>query len=269
MEETVEQNQLSAYYNLKGFSFVKLGQLGRGLSYIEKAHYLNPSDMKIILNLSEIYRRAGNPEKAIIYLKTALMLSPDNAEVKNRLAQTLISLKRYDEAFEVDPKDEALVKLILQDPFKFVGGCKRCGKCCQQMLLTANGKLIESEAEFEELCKKDPGFQRWVPSGKNPRGVPYFSCRYLSSEGLCTDYENRQPVCRAFPSFPSALKPNCGFKPTIALQPFQVKNLALINRIAEYAVEEGCYEDIINILKIKEDRQDRQVELPAAKLVSV
>lgn len=91
-----------------------------------------------------------------------------------------------------------------------------CGKCCRGISLYVNGRWMRSEKHFLKAKKYDPDLERFEILDKSD-GLLKFSCRCLTSDGTCGDYENRPQLCRNFPSpdiyyQDGQLPGGCGFR---------------------------------------------------------
>lgn len=190
-------------------------------------------------------------EEIIRCFSMIIKQAPEDQKIREDFAQIYISLKRYDEAFELDPKNKSILDSILSDIFKYIGECKKCGGCCKgvQISIGEGRKFISSKEEFEEQRKKNPAIRRWMISGKKNKDLAFY-CKFLSPEGKCNDYENRPEDCRRFPKYMTKPPSGCGYKRFINLSPYQIKNIALLKIIYWYAEKMGLYEEMRNLLKI-------------------
>lgn len=105
--------------------------------------------------------------------------------------------------------------------------CKMCGRCCRVLVASVPHEELLKKAqdgdqgskEFLELFEPyesieaamavDEAIVRNIPDFKNRT---FYHCRFLNNN-LCSRYETRYQVCRAFPSSPWAVcPPGCGFE---------------------------------------------------------
>lgn len=97
------------------------------------------------------------------------------------------------------------------------GSCKMCGKCCNNISLYIDSKWLKSKRQFSNATQKYDYLCRFEICGKTETGQLKFSCKCLSKDGTCDDYENRPNLCKTFPS-PSIfvqygeLPSGCGFR---------------------------------------------------------
>ncbi len=80
---------------------VLAGQTGRldvAIDLISRAIALNPGAAIYYCNLSNVYRRAGNPHQAIAHARRAIQLDPKNVHALHNLGAALIDAGRPDEA---------------------------------------------------------------------------------------------------------------------------------------------------------------------------
>ena len=115
--------------------------------------------------------------------------------------------------------------------------CKMCGKCCRvvtaalpyeklKQMAEANdqgaidflsifepyksvydAKKVDAEIveNIENRLKEDGNY--------NEKEMTYYRCKFLKSDNLCGNYENRPTLCRYFPSSPWAIvPPGCVFE---------------------------------------------------------
>ena len=96
------------------------------------------------------------------------------------------------------------------------GSCNGCGTCCKSISLESEGGWVRSEKKFERIVEDFPQYSRFEIIGKDKQGFLLFNCNWVTPEGICCDYDNRLPLCRAFPEkslvFAGGKLPqNCGY----------------------------------------------------------
>lgn len=80
------------------------------------------------------------------------------------------------------------------------GACKKCGKCCENLILTHKNKAVTDKKQVESLKKKESFYSRFTPIYTDPTtGIMYFSCALLKDK-ICSDHNNRPNICRNYPS---------------------------------------------------------------------
>lgn len=243
------QEKLGSFYNLRGIASYKLGKFKEAEENFTKATEFDPGNVVFIKNLADMAFQNSELEKATHFYSVALKIEPERKDIKFRLAKTFVNLKKFDDAFEIDPKSDEIHTLILSQIFRFEGACKKCGACCKNMVLLYHGKLITSEEEFAKICQDSPDFNRWV-SFRDGEGNLRFNCGRLDPSSLCSDYQNRQDLCRNYPNYmTSSLKDTCGFKRKIDFNFPPLRNIALVNLIGEHAMKLGLYEEALKLLK--------------------
>ena len=98
--------------------------------------------------------------------------------------------------------------------YKITGECKKCGKCCNYMY----SKDTYTEKEFKIMQFLFPAYRRFYIKGKDEFGNLIFACKWVTKEGLCSNYKKRLPMCKKYPvksiSFPVVLHEGCGYKVT-------------------------------------------------------
>lgn len=115
---------------------------------------------------------------------------------KKSLYSSLARLKRYSllgwfRWFRLKMQGKAVV---------IEGSCLMCGRCCRRVSLEAGGRWLRNEADFRRVLKRNPEYGRFKPVDRDSQGFLLFSCSWYQPEGgICSDHENRLPVCRNFP----------------------------------------------------------------------
>lgn len=107
--------------------------------------------------------------------------------------------------------------VLLFGEAEIVGRCRKCGKCCRELVLFADDRWLTRKKDFERFVAENPEYGRLRIIGRDDRGLLIFRCTWLTDEGLCKDHENRMDLCREHPSetFYTAgaeLSPYCGYK---------------------------------------------------------
>lgn len=97
------------------------------------------------------------------------------------------------------------------------GTCNGCGTCCKSISLESGGGWIRSEKKFERIVEDFPQYSRFEIIDRDNQGFLLFNCSWVTPEGICRDYENRLPLCKAFPETSlvfsgGKLPQNCGYK---------------------------------------------------------
>lgn len=99
------------------------------------------------------------------------------------------------------------------------GECKKCGKCCKNIVFFAYNIPIKEEIVFEELKQKNKRMNLFYPNGKNEHGELLFRCKFLDDNNRCKVYFFRSFYCRKYPMVKSLLngklltpREDCGYK---------------------------------------------------------
>lgn len=106
--------------------------------------------------------------------------------------------------------------------------CLMCGRCCRvatasishEELLKAfeDGEqsakefleIFEPYPSYEDAMKVDEALVKNIPDYENKT---FYRCRFIQDDNLCSRYETRYEVCRAFPTSPWAvIPPGCGYE---------------------------------------------------------
>lgn len=79
------------------------------------------------------------------------------------------------------------------------GKCKKCGRCCRNIVFFVYDKPITDEKTYYELRDKNKRLNLFYPSGKNKKGEILFTCKSLLPNNHCKYYFFRSLYCRRFP----------------------------------------------------------------------
>ena len=162
-EPNTHAEKMAHFYGIRGLSYITTGDYNRATENLNKAMSLVPEDAYYPYLLGEVAVGCLDSENSVKYFKQALRLASDEKLIKYRLAEILVILQRFDEAFELDPNDEYILHLILLVVFKRCGECRMCGTCCKGNYLFYMDKKIISEEDFRNVCKED---SCWNDSGR-------------------------------------------------------------------------------------------------------
>ena len=89
------------------------------------------------------------------------------------------------------------------------GECKRCGKCCENILFSDEDGYIKTAEGFEALKKRNLRYHHFFIVGKmegesdNQKdicGALLFKCKSLDDNKQCRQYFFRSLYCRDYPS---------------------------------------------------------------------
>lgn len=106
----------SDFHYMKGRQLFLDGEYGQAATHLEQALKADPENPLLNQQLSEIYLRLSNLDRAEVLAKKALEKDPKNLEYLANLAGIYASLKRYDEAkkfyetvLKLDPKNQKVL----------------------------------------------------------------------------------------------------------------------------------------------------------------
>jgi len=109
--------------------------------------------------------------------------------------------------------------------------CNRCATCCNLACSEFSYEELKQKASsgdnfakqftsvfipYESIAEARKIFPEYVELVEKTMDIDekiyFYHCPHLSTENLCTNYENRPEICRDFPDNPlSILPPTCGF----------------------------------------------------------
>lgn len=106
---------------------------------------------------------------------------------------------------------------IIRPRWKIVGKCKQCGVCCQEILLKATPRQLNSPLFMKIAIKWISWLFDFILLRVDyDNGYLVWTCKHRLPSGKCGNYFWRPNVCRNYPLVdyfdePKFL-PNCGFK---------------------------------------------------------
>ena len=104
------------------------------------------------------------------------------------------------------------------------GKCKKCGKCCRNILFSTIDGYVKDEKVFQDMQKKHRYYRNFKISGvvsekqDFQNGALTFECKFISKNNRCLIYPIRPIFCRDYPNINQELIYNgvemlddCGF----------------------------------------------------------
>ena len=104
------------------------------------------------------------------------------------------------------------------------GKCKKCGKCCRNILFSTVEGYVKDEKVFKDMQKKHRYYRNFKISGivkekqDFQNGALTFECKFISKNNRCLIYPIRPIFCRDYPNINQELIYNgvemlddCGF----------------------------------------------------------
>lgn len=129
------------------------------------------------------------------------------------------NIKNFIEDFWLD-----FTNKLFSSKYVLKGKCKKCGKCCRNIMFSTCDGYIKSIEEFKEMQKKHRHYRNYTLTGKVENkgtfqdGALTFTCRFISKNNKCMIYPIRPIHCRDYPTISSELVYNgvellddCGF----------------------------------------------------------
>ena len=86
------------------------------------------------------------------------------------------------------------------------GKCKRCGKCCRNILFSTKEGYVKSEKVFKQMQRKYRYYRNFRISGvvsdklDFQNGALTFECKFISKKNKCLIYPIRPIFCRDYPN---------------------------------------------------------------------
>lgn len=213
-------------------------------SYID-AYLDHNKDYKILLSKGNLLFKSKKFTEAIEILQQANSLNPDHKQILFSLGLTYVQLNNDQKAFEYFEKSFDLgldnsIYEILKILFVRTGNCdfENCSDtCCKGVVLKGiDGKTINSENSYNQLCNNDNRNSCWIKSEVNSKGNWVFECKNLGSNNFCNDYENRPENCRSYPSSILNTRKACSYKFKLTDKNFRFKST-------------NCFKVVLHILK--------------------
>lgn len=124
---------------------VQIGDMDGATKELEEQATYFDQNPTVRALLGHVYRRQGNGEKAAIWFKQASMLAPEDMKLREEVARSMATVKRYDEAAR------ALMELTLSD----YGASRKDLHRLLAESYTNLGKLREAHAMYTKLTAMD------------------------------------------------------------------------------------------------------------------
>jgi uncharacterized protein len=142
-----------------------------------------------------------------------------------------------DRLFRNTKWEEKLWGYLRLEIFYLGGQCQHSGQCCKTLMIYKKEKPVNTKEDFESLTQKEPEYRRFIPHLKEKK-VHHYTCKCLTPQNWCRDYENRPSICKNYPLSNflrgDTLYQGCGYKIEKTDFPFKITNKTLLNRIQNY-----------------------------------
>ena len=95
---------------------------------------------------------------------------------------------------------------LFSSKYVIKGKCKKCGRCCRNILFSTQAGYIKSEEVFNKMKKKYPYYRNFRISGvvkdklEFQNGALTFECKFISKDNRCKIYLFRPIFCRDYPN---------------------------------------------------------------------
>lgn len=100
---------------------------------------------------------------------------------------------------------------LFSSKYVLKGKCKRCGRCCRNILFSTSEGYVKSKELFLKMQKKYRYYRNFKISGmvENKKdfqnGALTFECKFISKDNKCKIYPIRPLFCRDYPNINPAL----------------------------------------------------------------
>jgi Fe-S-cluster containining protein len=131
------------------------------------------------------------------------------------MSDVLFSVKRFfmDFLYAAVPSLIPQKKELVGRYYKRTGACNQCGKCCKDIHLIHDSRVIDSVETFQTIQKHHKDFQWFIPvivtdedqhiinpTETHEDGELVFQCKNLLPDNSCAEYDKRPLFCRKYPS---------------------------------------------------------------------
>lgn len=153
----VDSRHYRGWYGL-GLMYFRMNEFDQAKAYFKKAHLIFPKSSVIYAWMAMCEAILGDPRQAVIHLKTAVSLSPENTKAKYHLASMLVSVALLDRELGF----QAAFSTNLQAAERLLGQLKliiprsAALHFLNARILTAQGKKDEAEQECSVARELDP-----------------------------------------------------------------------------------------------------------------
>ena len=95
---------------------------------------------------------------------------------------------------------------LFSSKYVIKGKCKKCGKCCRNILFSTKDGYVKSVETFKNMQKKYRYYRNFRISGKVKdkmefqNGALTFECKFISKKNKCLIYPFRPIFCRDYPN---------------------------------------------------------------------
>ncbi len=110
-EASENKNNIDAlFYQKMGYSLQKQSNYKKAIDYFTKADIIKPDTLWTLRHIAQCYRLSGEYNKALYYYDAAEQLAPENLTLMMQKGESLVGVKRYDEALALFFKIDYLEK---------------------------------------------------------------------------------------------------------------------------------------------------------------
>lgn len=95
---------------------------------------------------------------------------------------------------------------LFSSKYVIKGKCKKCGKCCRNILFSTKDGYVKSVETFKNMQKKYRYYRNFRISGtvkdkmEFQNGALTFECKFISKKNKCLIYPFRPIFCRDYPN---------------------------------------------------------------------
>jgi tetratricopeptide (TPR) repeat protein len=239
LEHIKPEEKLTIYKTL-GYLYSNTNQVEKAIAIYLKAIELDKKDGNLYYNLSGLYEKAGDKNRANQYLGEAVKLNPDDLESRLTLAENLIDKGNIREAenhlaFVLQKKPDSVKALVLMTN-----------------ILEKQGDKKRLKETYEKLLLLDPNSETLIynlgvleyETGDYPRSIPYFK-RYVKLHP-----QEVSPHRYLFDIYKKEKKDDLAFAEAKTLVSLNPKEVSPYQFIFEYLNSRGSFKEMVEIMRI-------------------
>ncbi len=238
LEHIKPEEKLTIYKTL-GYLYSNTNQVEKAIAIYLKAIELDKKDVNLYYNLSGLYEKAGDKNRANQYLGEAVKLNPGDLESRLTLAENLIDKGNLREAenhlaFVLQKKPDSVKALVLMTN-----------------ILEKQKDKKRLKETYEKLLLLDPNSETLIynlgvleyETGDYPKSIPYFE-RYVKLHP-----QEMSPHRYLFDIYKKEKKDDLAFAEAKTLVSLNPKEVSPYHFIFEYLNSRGRFKEMVEIMR--------------------